>query len=200
MAVQPLKETVIVRDQKAKQAAAWVGFGWLGPKAEDKQNYVTLKVLNTFLGSGLSSRLFVDLREKRGLAYEVGSLYPSTRERGRFIMYIGTDPKNLTQVLAGFNEEIASLKSKPISNAELNMAKNKLIGQFALAHEGNDDQAFYLGLYEMLGMGYQCDSAYPALIQNVSVSDIQKLSKSLFSAARIESIVAPKTAKATPKK
>lgn len=200
MAVQPLKETVIVRDQKAKQAAAWVGFGWLGPKAEDKQNYVTLKVLNTFLGSGLSSRLFVDLREKRGLAYEVGSLYPSTRERGRFIMYIGTDPKNLTQVLAGFNEEIASLKSKPISNAELNMAKNKLIGQFALAHEGNDDQAFYLGLYEMLGMGYQFDSAYPALIQNVSVSDIQKLSKSLFSAARIESIVAPKTAKATPKK
>ena len=206
MAVQPLKETVIVRDQKAKQAAAWVGFGWLGPRAEDKQNYVTLKVLNTFLGSGLSSRLFVDLREKRGLAYEVGSLYPSTRERGRFIMYIGTDPKNLSQVLDGFNEEIASLKAKPISDADLTMAKNKLIGQFALAHEGNDDQAFYLGLYEMLGMGYQFDSAYPALIQDVSVADIQHLSKTLFSEARIESIVAPmtKTAnkadKATPKK
>lgn len=191
--VQPLGDTVQVEAQKPEQAASWVAYGWLVPGISRSRDYITLKVINTLLGSGLSSRLFVDLREKQGLAYHVSSMFPSKLKQSNFVMYIGTDPRNLEKVQEGFNQEIERLKNEPVSPEELESVKSKLIGSFALAHESNANQAFYLGLYETLGVGYQFDTQYPELIKQVTAEDIQRVARTYFNRPKVVSIVSPKS-------
>jgi len=190
--VVPLKKPVEVAAQKPEQAATWIAYGWQAPSIHQQKDYVTLKVINTLLGSGLSSRLFVDLREKQGLAYHVSSLFPSSQEAGRFVMYIGTDPKNEAQVLRGFDAEIERLKTEPVSAEELERVKSKLTGQFALAHESNASQAYYLGLFQISGVGYGFDASYPTLVDAVTPQDILTLSQTLFNQPKVVAIVSPK--------
>lgn len=192
-AVKPLQEDVQVDAQKPEQAASWIAYGWLAPGISRSRDYITLKVINSLLGSGLSSRLFVNLREKQGLAYHVSSLYPSALQQSRFVMYIGTDPRNQEKVQEGFNQEIQRLQTERISEEELDRVKSKLIGSFALAHESNANQAMYLGLYETLGVGYQFDTEYPKLIEQVTAEDIQRVAKTYFNQPKVVTIVAPKT-------
>ena len=188
--VAPLSDDKKVTTEKEKQAATWVAKGWLVPPVHGK-DYVSLKVLNSLLGSGMSSRMFQNIREQRGLAYTVGSFYPSRAEKSRFVLYIGTDPKNTEAVQQAFNEEIKALMTEPIADQELQEAKDKLSGHFALQHETNSEQAFYLGLFETLGIGYQFDKAYPKLIQTVTAEEIQQAAKTYFSKPSAVSIVKP---------
>ncbi len=188
--VPPLKEDVIIRDGKSKQSATWIAQGWLGTEATS-EDYATLKVINSLLGSGLSSRLFVNLREKQGLAYVVSSSLPSVKDKSRFVLYIGTDPKNQKKVIQEFQREINSLKDTPVPEKELQEAKNKLSGGFALAHETNSNQSFYLGFYELMGMGYEFDQCYPEHIQKVTAADVQQVAQKYFSQPMVLSIVAP---------
>ncbi len=191
--VPPLKQNESVEAQKPEQAATWISYGWLAPGISTNRDYITLKVINALLGQGLSSRLFVDLREKQGLAYHVSSLYPSNLKNGSFVMYIGTAPQNQEKVITGFNEQIKRLQADPVTKDELDTVKSKLIGAFALAHESNANQAFYLGLYETLGVGYMFDKHYPELIEQVTPEDIQRVARLYFNQPKVVSIVAPKT-------
>ncbi len=188
--VPALKEDVMIESGKAKQSATWIAQGWLGPQATSK-DYAPLKVVNSLLGSGLSSRLFVNLREKQGLAYVVSSSLPSVKDKSRFILYIGTDPKNQAKVIREFKREMDSLKTTLVPEKELQEAKDKLSGGFALAHETNTNQSFYLGFYELMGMGYGFDQCYPKLIQQVTPTDVQRVAKKYFSRPMVLSIVAP---------
>jgi zinc protease len=175
---------------KAHLAATWIAQGWLAPTITG-QDYIPLKVLNALLGSGMSSRLFVDLREKQGLAYTVGSLFPSQLDPSRFVMYLGTDPVNRAKVLAGFQQEITRLKTQKVSPLELQQAKDKLAGAFALDHETTTNQAYYLALYELLGVGYGFDQAYPRQVQSVTPDDIQRVAKVIFAEPPKTAVVAP---------
>jgi predicted Zn-dependent peptidase len=190
-AVPPLKRDETYVENKTTQAATWIAQGWLTPSINETKDHIPLKVINSLLGSGLSSRLFVDLREKHGLAYVVSSFYPSNEQKGQFVMYLGTDPKNQNAVLQGFHKEIMRLKSQPVSEKELQEAKDKLSGAFALAHETNANQAFYLGLYETLGVGYEYDNQYPQEIQQVTSQEVQQVAQKYFSQPSVTSIVAP---------
>ncbi len=190
--VQPLSKNVTIIAHKPQQAATWVGYAWLAPAISTHKDYLTLKVINALLGSGLSSRLFVDLREKHGWAYQVSSMFPSSLEKGSFAMYIGTDPRNLENVQNGFEQEVTRLLTQPVSAQELQDAKNKLTGTFALAHESNANQAYYLGFYETMGVGYQFDKEYPQLVQQITPQDVQRVAKEIFGQPRVVSIVDPK--------
>lgn len=191
--VKPLPADKMVETGKPEQADAWIAYGWLAPDIANTRDYTALKLINTLLGSGLSSRLFVNLREKQGLAYNVSSSYPSTLKNGRFMMFIGTDPKNIDKALAGFNSEIRRLQQEPLSDEELENTKSRLIGLFALAHETNANQAFYLGFYETLGVGYGFDAEYPHIIRRITAQDIQRVAQTYLNRPRVTTIVAPKT-------
>jgi zinc protease len=177
--------------EKPQLSAVWMAEGWLAPPIRDIKEYAALKVLNSLIGSGMSSRLFVDLREKQGLAYVVGSMYPTREQESRFVIYIGTDPVNNDKVQAGFKQEIQRLKTELVPVPELTEAKSKLIGGFALAHDTNINQAFYMGLYESLGAGYEFDTAYPSLIQQVTPADVQKIAQKVFMSPSVLSLVKP---------
>jgi zinc protease len=190
--VQPLKHNKIIKVPKDTEAA-WISLAWLAPNIKD-EDYPAIKLMDALLGSGLSSRLARNLREEKGMAYNVGTFYPSRQDKSLFVMYIGTKPTNLNDVIAGFQEEINRLKTETISVEELQNIKQKLIGQFALAHETNSKQAFYLGWYEAVSMGYEYDKKYPEAIEKVTAEQIQEAANRIFSKPFVLSIVAPQEA------
>jgi predicted Zn-dependent peptidase len=190
-AVPSLTQSKTVTQQKPKLSATWIAQGWLVPPIRNQKDYVTLKVLNSLLGTGMSSRLFVDLREKQGLAYVVGSMYPTREEQSRFVAYIGTDPGNITRVQNGFIQEIQRLQKELVPATELSEAKSKLIGSFALGHDSNLNQAYYLGLYEIIGAGYEFDEQYAKLIEEITPQDVQRVAQTYFSGPSVTSLVQP---------
>ncbi len=100
-------------------------------------NYMSLLALNSAFGGGMSSRLFQEVREKSGLAYNVYS-YPSAYYGdGVFSIYLGTNPKTTRQALDSIKKEIIKLKSDGLGDAELARVKKQLKGNYALSQESS---------------------------------------------------------------
>jgi zinc protease len=167
---QPVAAPRIVTVQETNQAFIVLGHLACGVTGPD---YAALKVLTTYLGNGLSSRLFVELREKQGLAYDVSAFYPTRLGPAPFVAYIGTAPHNLPVALAGLQYEIDRLKTTPLTAEELQVCKNKLLGQYALGKQTNGQLAQTYGWYEVLGLGMDFDEEYPRAIAAVTIADVQ---------------------------
>ena len=147
-----------------------VMLGYLGASVSCT-DYAPLKLLSTYLGNGLSSRLFVELREKRGLAYEVSAFYPTKLYPGLFAVYMGTAPENTSTALEGLRAEVELLCTTEVSETALQAAKNKILGQYALGKQTNGQIAQIYGWYETLGLGLDFDQHFQELIASVSVKD-----------------------------
>ncbi|MBD2368771.1 insulinase family protein [Leptolyngbya sp. FACHB-402] len=156
--------------------------GYLAPSVtpETMEDYAALKLLNTYLGNGLSSRLFVELREKRGLAYEVSAFYPTRLDTSYFVTYMGTAPTNTAIALSGLKTEVDRLCDAPLSAEEIQVAKNKLLGQYALGKQTNSQLAQIFGWYETLGLGVEFDSQFQDAIAKVSAEAAQEIAGRYF--------------------
>ncbi|MDO8509897.1 MAG: pitrilysin family protein [bacterium] len=135
---KPLSERVAVKESKLDQAHLIMGFPGLAYK--DKKSY-TAAVMLCILGGGMSSRLFVEVREKRGLAYMVRAGAGSYLDCGVVQIQSGLDPVRLNEALATIKSELNKIASVPVSKKELQNAKNSLIGRLALALEDSSTQA-----------------------------------------------------------
>jgi predicted Zn-dependent peptidase len=149
------------------------------PEISDN-DYAALKVLNSLLGEGMTSRLFTEVREKESLVYQIGSFYPSLKQKSHFVIYAATTPKNLKKVKAEILAVLEKIKKEPISNDELEHYKSHLIGTFLTAHQAIARQAWYLGWYETIGAGYQFDRKYLELVSKVSSADVQRVAQKYF--------------------
>lgn len=167
----------IVTVQETNQA--FVVLGHLAEEATGP-DYAALKLISTYLGNGLSSRLFVELREKQGLAYDVSAFYPTRRGASQFVAYIGTAPANLPVALAGLQQEIERLKTTPLTAEELQVSKNKVLGQYALGKQTNGQIAQTYGWYEIIGLGMAFDETFPQAIAAVTSADIQAAAQRCF--------------------
>lgn len=167
----------IVTVQETNQA--FIVLGHLAGEVADS-DYAALKLISTYLGNGLSSRLFVELREKQGLAYDVSAFYPTRLGRSQFVAYIGTAPQNLLVALAGLQQEIARLKTTALTAEELQVSKNKILGQYALGKQTNGQIAQTYGWYEILGLGMGFDEVFPEAISAVTIADIQAAAQRCF--------------------
>ena len=143
-------------------------------------DYAALKLMSTYLGNGLSSRLFVELREKQGLAYDVSAFYPTRQDASQFVAYIGTAPENVPVALSGLQTEIERLKTTPLTDEELQIAKSKILGQYALGKQTNSQIAQTLGWYEVLGSGIEFDETFQQAIATVTPQDIQTAAQRHF--------------------
>lgn len=169
--------TQVITPQETQQSIVMLGY--LAPSvnpvaAPHLSDYAALKLLNTYLGNGLSSRLFVELREKRGLAYEVSAFYPTRLETSQFVAYMGTASENTSIALAGLKTEVDRLSSTQLSSEELQSAKNKLLGQYALGKQTNSQLAQVYGWYETLGLGVEFDSRFQQEIAAITPEVAQK--------------------------
>lgn len=176
---------------KNDAAQAQIVQGWIVPGILS-EDMPALTLMNMILGSsGLSSRLFVELRDKKGLAYTVRSSYDPLKYSGVFNVYIATAPGNINTALEGFNAEIKKLQDEPVSEKELENAKSNYLGKRAFHHETNSNQAHYLGYYDIVGLGAGYDDIIQEKIKHVTTDDIKKLANKYFSLNSVTSILAP---------
>ncbi len=153
-------------------------------------DYAVLKLLSTYLGNGLSSRLFVELREKRGLAYEVSAFYPTRLDSSHFVVYMGTAPENTAIALEKLQTEVERLCTIALMPDELQATKNKLLGQYALGKQTNSQIAQVLGWYEILGLKIDFDHQFQQNIAAVTSEIAQQTACQYFSQP-YQSIVGP---------
>lgn len=148
--------------------------------AVQETDYAALKLLNTYLGNGLSSRLFVELREKRGLAYDVSAFYPTRQSLSTFVVYMGTAPENTQTAFDGLSTEVERLCATVLSDEELQTAKNKLLGQYALGKQTNAQLAQTYGWYETIGLGMDFDTKFQQDVSSVTPEIAQAVARRYF--------------------
>jgi zinc protease len=155
---------------------AHVLLGYIAPSI-GAADHVTLKVTNGVLGGGMSSRLFRTLRDEEGLAYSVGSTYPTRRGASRVVLHIGTAPENVEAAEAGLRREVDRLASEPVPEDELERTKAYLSGSFVLDRRTNARQSFYLAFYELMGVGAEYVMRYPSLLEAVDATDVLRAAR-----------------------
>ncbi len=155
-------------------------------------DYPALLVANALLGGMKSGRLFTQLREKQGLAYELGSVYNPRLASGDLAGYVygaptKTDPvtkKDVTTVgpiKEGLLAQFTALQTAPPTAAELSRAKHFLIGSYALRHERIEDRAALLGAAELSAPdGYRLDTDYAKYVNAVTAADVQRVALKYF--------------------
>lgn len=165
--------------------------GWLVETA-DSNDYSALALLNIILGaSGLSSRLFLELRDKKGLAYVVRSAYDIARLGANFSIYIATEPSNIETSLKGFEEEIEKIKTVLVGEEELENAKNNILGKWAFINETNSQQANWLAHYGIMGFGFDFFDNAVAKIKSVTAEDIKACANKYFNDKFVLTVLKP---------
>jgi predicted Zn-dependent peptidase len=181
---------IVSTPQDTQQAIVMLGYP---APAVTSQDYAAMKLITTHLGNGLSSRLFVELREKRGLAYEVSAFYPTRLDISQFVAYMGTAPQNTQLALEGLRSECDRLIHVALLPEELQTAKSKLLGQYALGKQTNGQIAQIFGWYETLGLGMEFDREFATTIEAVTLEDIQ-IAASTYLCTPAISLVVPANA------
>ncbi len=165
--------------------------GWFVPTFES-EDYPALLLLNVILGaSGLSSRLFLELRDKKGLAYVVRSSYEPLKLAANFSIYIATEPKNIEVSLNGFKEEVDKIKNIPVSIEELDNARNNLLGKWAFLQENNNQQATLSAHYAAMGLGFDFNDRAKERLQTVTPEQILKCANKYLNDNYVLSILKP---------
>lgn len=144
-------------------------------------NLYAMILLNNTIGGGMSSRLFQEIREKRGLAYSVYSYHTSYADSGLFTVYAGTAPKQTKEVYDLTVELLNDIADKGLTEAELSRGKEQLKGNLILSLESTSSRMNRLGKNElMLGRHYTLDEMLERIDQ-VQMSDLDAIMKSMIS-------------------
>jgi len=125
----------------------------------------------------MSGRLFVELRDKQGLAYVVGALYPSRRDPSFFVVHMGTAPENLARAEEGIRREVERLRQERASAEEVGRAKAYLLGTLALDRRTNARQAWYLAFFELEGVWHEFLDRYVASVEAVTTEDVTRVAQ-----------------------
>jgi predicted Zn-dependent peptidase len=152
---------------------AHIGFLFHVPNLRGEKRYAC-DIMNAILGDGMSSRLFQEVREKRGLAYAIKSIVEQERDYGHCIVYAGVEKKNLKKTKEIVLKEIKGMKR--ISRKEIEEAKEQCIGRWQVENEQCDSVAVQLFLQETATQAEDFYK-YPEFIKNVSLKDVLKIVK-----------------------
>jgi predicted Zn-dependent peptidase len=163
---------IVERD--AKQAQVLVGF--LAPPV-GHTDYAAVRMLATVLGGGMSSRLFTELRDRRGLAYSVGVLATARTGPALFVPYIGTAPGNADAALAGMLAEVERIRAEAIDAQELARARAYLLGTLAMDRRTSARHAWYLAFYELIGAGWDWPQRFTRAVEAVTVADVGRVAQ-----------------------
>jgi zinc protease len=150
---------------------AQIVVGYLGPRLSER-DYASVKILAAVLGGGIGSRLFIEVREKRGLAYSLGVVNASRVGPAAFVSYLGTAPQNAQDAETALLREIERVRTEPVTEDELARAKAYVLGTLAMDRRTNARQAWYLSFFETVGAGWDFPERYALTVQRVTVADV----------------------------
>ncbi|MGH7311996.1 MAG: M16 family metallopeptidase, partial [Candidatus Rokuibacteriota bacterium] len=161
-------------ERPAQQAQIMIGF--LAPGLGER-DYAAGKVLGALLGGGMSGRLFLELRESRGLAYSVGVLNPSRAGAAPFVAYLGTARENIAAAEAGILRELNRVRADGVTAAEVERAKAYVLGALAMDRRTNARHAWYLAFFEVVDAGWGFPERYARAVESVTAADVRAVAE-----------------------
>ncbi|MEK7681186.1 MAG: pitrilysin family protein [Patescibacteria group bacterium] len=174
--LEPEKRTQ-VSERKLDQAHVILGFPGLPYDHPDRS---AASVLLNILGGGMSSRLFVEVREKRGLAYMVHAGGSSFREVGQAVVQAGLDPSRLGDAFKVIRQELEKISTEPVTAKELENSKNFIAGHMALGMEDSSAQAQWFVKQFLFFKKMETYEDVIEEIKKVKIEDVQKLAQRFF--------------------
>jgi predicted Zn-dependent peptidase len=166
-----------VRFKDAEQAHVVVGTR--GIDVRDERRYA-LSLLDTVLGGGMSSRLFQEIREQRGLVYSVYSFQAAYRRAGLFGVYAGTSPENVQPCIDVVLEQFARVRDASIGEDEFRLAKEHIKGSLTLSLESTSSRMIRLGRNEFALGRHISTEEIEQRIDAVAADDVQQLAAELL--------------------
>jgi predicted Zn-dependent peptidase len=166
-----------IRHKESEQA--YVVVGTPGIDVCDERRY-TLSLLDTVLGGGMSSRLFQEIREQRGLVYSVYSFQAAYRAGGLFGVYAATSPQNVQDCIDVIVEQFATARNAPIGEDEFRLAKEHIKGNLTLSLESTSARMIRLGRNEF-ALGRQVTpEEMERRVDAVTAAEVQELARELL--------------------
>lgn len=164
-------------EKDLEQSHVVLGFQGLD---RDDPEYYSAVMLGTILGGGMSSRLFQEIREKRGLVYSIYSSHASYHDDGQFEIYAGTGPEKLNELVPVVCSEIIRVMNEPITEAELNRAKAQIKAGILMSRESMLSRANRQAKY-LINFNRAPDITYLiSQIDAVTVYSVQKIAQRIF--------------------
>jgi len=188
-ALKSFEQSEKIIDSKFNQAFIMRGF--CAPPLNDK-DFAAASVLCAILGGAMTSRLFIELREKLGLAYEVSALYPARTNMSHFAVYIGLDKKNINLTLKRIDGILQEFCIKGTQEEELKNVKKYIKGTYALSRLTAGSKADFYGIREMLWGDYKYDSIFLSEIEAVSCGAVLTIANRIFKNKSFTIILKPK--------
>jgi zinc protease len=173
------------------RSQAHLVIGFRGITVSDEDRYA-LDVLCQLL-AGQGGRLFLELRDKQGLAYTVNAMSVEGLAPGYFTVYIATSPDRLEEARSGMLDELKRLIDGPADTQEVDRARQHLSGTFAIDRQRNSAHAGLMALNGRYGLGADVASEYPARVMEVGAEDVLRVAQRLIKLdAYTEAVVRPK--------
>jgi predicted Zn-dependent peptidase len=177
-----LTPATLVKTKETEQA--YVVLGSLGLSVRDERRYA-LSVLDTIVGGGMSSRLFQEVREKRGLAYSVYSFQQGYRDAGLFGVSAGTSPASVQECVDVVVEELARMAQSGPAESELQLAREHIKGSLTLSLESSSSRMIRLGRNEF-NLGRQVTiEEIERHVDAVTYDDVLALARELFAPEKL---------------
>ncbi len=159
--------------------------------ARDDDRRFALGVLNSALGGGMSSRLFQEIREKRGLAYSVFSFASHYADTGMFGVYAGCMPKKIDDVLEISRDELAKVAAHGITDEELARGKGQVRGGLVLGLEDTGSRMSRIGKAELLAGELWSTAEVLTAIDEVTIDDVREIAGSLLEVTPTLAVIGP---------
>jgi predicted Zn-dependent peptidase len=169
---------------------AHICFGVAGLAARNEDRF-KVAILDGVLGGGMSSRLFQEIREKRGLAYAVYSYHAQYQDTGQFVVYAGTRPENAAEVVGLIRHEIDGITARGITADELDRVRESIKGQLVLGLESTRSRMNRLGKSEVTDGELLSLDEIVARIDAVTADDVHEMARRIFDGNHALAIIAP---------
>jgi predicted Zn-dependent peptidase len=161
-------------DLNTRADLGWVLVGYPAPTAAS-EDHIPMMLIQAVLSEGLSSRLFNEIREKKGLSYTISSVHPDLKGPGHFLTYVVTRPADVGKVRREVLKQVEILKKELLPADELAAAKEKLRGAFLLESETVQGTAFRLARAESIGLGYSYEENFEKNLKKVTAQEIRRV-------------------------
>jgi predicted Zn-dependent peptidase len=179
---------VLMRRRRTEQAHICLGVRALSYLHPDR---FVLDLLNTVLGEGMSSRLFLNIRERLGLAYDVHSFTQKHRDTGLLGVYLGVDPKQAVSAVNAVLAELQNLCDQELTEEELGRAKEFTKGRLRLELESTNGVSFWLAYQELLIGSIKTIEEEVALVDAITAEDVRRVANEVLRAPIQMAVIGP---------
>jgi predicted Zn-dependent peptidase len=186
----PSASRLAVLEKETEQAHICWGVSTMNAHHEDR---FVLAIIDSVLGGGMASRLFQEIREKKGLAYAVYSFHALYQDTGQFTVYAGTRPNNAEQVIRLIQAEAERMKAQGITPDELFRAKESIKGHLVLGLESTRNRMTRLGKNEATGGEILSVDEVVRRVDGVADADIKRVAHEVLSQEKVLAVIGPFT-------